>query len=96
MPFKPSNELTGSLLTEYNDIVNQIDTAASSSYGGGWIFEVNLSGTFTNTAVIGKVRDAYMMKMPGSNQRWTSVDFSNPTSGSTIVILRTSRNNFNI
>lgn len=96
MPFSPSNQLTGSLLIEFDNIVNQIDSAASSSYDGGWLFEVQLSGSFTNSTVIGKVRDAYMIKLPGSSQKWTSVDFSNPTSGTTTVILRTSRNNFNI
>lgn len=88
MPFKPNlTTLSGSSLIEYNSIINQIDTAASSSYTGGWEFTVNLSGSFTGSAIIGAVRDAYMSQGTINQRRWTTVEFSNPTSGTTLVTL---------
>ncbi len=88
MPFKPNlTTLSGSALTEYNNIVNQIDTAASSSYTGGWSFAVSLSGSFTGSVVIGAVRDAYMSQGTINQRRWTTVEFGHPSSGTTQVTL---------
>ena len=88
MPFKPNlTTLSGSYLIEYNSIINQIDTQASASYDGGWLFSVNLSGSFSGSAVIGAVRDAYMSGGSISQRRWTAVEFSAPYSGSTNVTL---------
>lgn len=89
MPFKPVlTTLSGSALADYNNIINQIDTAASSSYTGGWEFSVSLSGSFSGSALIGAVRDAYMSQGNWKTQRrWTTVEFNNPHSGTTVVTL---------
>ena len=88
MPFKPVlTTLSGSALADYNNIINQIDTAASSSYTGGWEFSVSLSGSFSDVNVIGAVRDVYMSQGSWRQRRWTTVDFQGPYSGSTVVTL---------
>ncbi len=88
MPFAPNiTTLSGSALIEYDDIVNQIDTAFSSSYTGGWKFDVVLSGTFSGSAVLGSVRDVYMSQGSLNSRRWTCVEFSAPYSGTTNVSL---------
>lgn len=88
MPIAPTLTLSGTFLTESNDIISQIDSAMSSSYFGGWKFEYSLSGSFSGSGVIGNVRDHYMAPIAGSSYKWTSVEFQNPTSGTTKVILR--------
>ena len=88
MPFKPNiTNLSGTSLLEYENIISQIDTAASSSYTGGWKFSVTLSGTFSDSTLIGSVRDAYMSEGSWNQRRWTTVEFQSPYSGSTIVTL---------